>query len=122
MLATFPINEKASGQFTGILTQNDGITPLPLALLSTLTLTLYAIKADGTVVAINGRDLQNVLNTNNVTVDVNGNLTWTVQVGDTTLVETIPFERHIARFEWTWPGGVGRDEATLVVQRLTVVP
>jgi hypothetical protein len=112
----FPIDEKETGQYTGTIVGNDGVTPLPGATLSTLLLTLYVIKQDGTDQTI--RNVQNVLNANNVTVNAAGLLTWTIQVADTTLVETIPFERHIALFEFTWPTGAGKHEVILLVRNL----
>jgi hypothetical protein len=115
---TFEVNEKTSGRFTATLVGNDGVTPLPGATLSTLVLTLYAIKADGSDGIVNGRNAQNVLNANNVTISTGGLITWLFQVGDTTLVEDIPFERHIALWEWTWPAGAGKHEAILVVRNL----
>jgi hypothetical protein len=115
---TYPIDEKCSGQLTAVVVGNDGVTGIPAATLTTLVLTLYVIKADGTDSIVNGRNAQNVLNANNVTVDVNGNLHWVIQSADTALVEDIPFERHIALFEWTWPAGVGKHEVILVVRNL----
>ncbi len=115
---TFEVNEKTSGRYTATLVGNDGVTPLPGATLSTLVLTLYVIKADGTDAIVNSRNVQNVLNANNVTVSTGGLVTWLFQVGDTTLVEAIPFERHIALWEWTWPTGAGKHEVILVVRNL----
>lgn len=115
---SFPINEKATGTYTATIVANDGVTPIPGATLSTLVLSLYVIKADGTDGTVNARAAQNVLNANNVTVSAGGLLTWSIQVGDTTLVEAIPFERHIALFEWTWPSGAGKHEAILLVKNL----
>ena len=115
----FPIEEKETGSYTATIVGNDGVTPLPGATLSTLTLTLYVIKQDGTDQVI--RNAQNVLNANNVTVNAGGLLTWTVQVADTTLVEAIPFERHIALFQWTWPTGAGKHEVVLLVRNLRQV-
>jgi hypothetical protein len=115
---TYPIDEKCTGQCTARLVGNDGVTGISGAVLTTLVLTLYAIKADGTDAIINSRTQQNVLNANNVTVDTTGLLTWVIQSADTTLVEDLPFERHIALFEWTWPSGVGKHEIILVVRNL----
>jgi hypothetical protein len=115
---TFPIDEQETGRYTATIVGNDGVTPLPGATLSTLVLTLYVIKQDGTDGIVNSRNAQNVLNTNNVTVSAAGLLTWTVQVADTTLVEAIPFERHLALFEWTWPSGAGKHEVVLLVRNL----
>jgi hypothetical protein len=116
---TFAIDEKETGRYTATIVGNDGVTPLPGATLSTLTLTLYVIKQDGTDQVI--RNHQNVLNANNVTVDAAGLLAWIIQVADTTLVEAVPFERHIALFEWTWPSGAGKHEVVLLVRNLRQV-
>ena len=103
--------------------------------LNTISLTLYAIRADGTRAIINSRDHLNALNVNNVEVfnslqtrsdGVLYNLRWRIQVGDTTLVDPLPFERHIALWEWTWPrpaggNGAGKHEVVLNVQNLTEV-
>lgn len=118
---TFDILEATTGSYTGQIVGNDGITPLPLATLSTLVLSLYVVKGDGTIAYVNGRNAQNILNANNVVVSAGGLLTWTVQTADTTFVEAaLPFERHIGVFQWTWPGGTGKHEIVLVVQNLLV--
>lgn len=115
---TFEINERSTGTYPATIVGNDGVTPLPGATLVTFTLTLYVIKADGTIAYVNSRNAQNVLNANNVTVSAGGAVLWTIQVGDTTLVEVLPFERHIALFEWTWAGGAGAHEVILVVRKI----
>jgi hypothetical protein len=119
---SFDVLEQATGQFTATVVGNDGVTALPGATLSTLALTLYVIKTDGTIAYVNTRNAQNVLNANNVTVSAAGLVTWTLQVADTTLVEVLPFERHIALWEWTWPAGAGKYEVIFVVKNLTEVP
>jgi hypothetical protein len=118
----FGVNELSTGQYTAVIVGNDGVTRLPAVTLSTLTLTLYVIKQDGTQAVVNGRNVQNVLNANNVTVDPNGNLTWAIQVGDTTLVENVPNEIHRAVFAWTWAAGAGNHEVWLTVAQLLRVP
>ena len=89
-----------SGKFTGTLLDSDG-TAIPLANIDALTLTLTNA-ADGSTV--NSRSAQNVLNTNNVTVDsTTGALTWLIQPEDTTLVDTdLASEDHVAVFNWTY--------------------
>ncbi len=119
---TFPINELSTGKYAAVIVGNDGVTPLPAVTLSTLTLTLYVINSAGAQVVVNGRNIQNVLNTNNVTVDANGNLVWNIQVGDTTLVEAIAYEIHRAVFAWTWASGAGNHEVWLSVRQLPRVP
>lgn len=117
---SFLLAEKSTGTYTATVVANDGVTPLPAATLATLTLFLYVIKADGTSSYIRGAAglPQNVLNANNVTVDANGLVTWTIQTTDTTLIEAVDFERHIALFQWTWAGGAGKHEVVLVVKNL----
>jgi hypothetical protein len=116
----FPIAEKATGTYTATLVGNDGVTPIPFAALLTLTLTLYVIKQDGTDSLI--RNHQNVLNVNNVTVDAtSGLLTWVIQTTDTTLIEAVPVERHIALFEWTTAAIAGKHEVVLAVKNLRQV-
>lgn len=117
-----PINEQTTASVTAQITGNDGVTPLPLASISTLVLTLYATKSDGTDAIINGRNAQNVLNAGNVVVSITGQLTWTVQIADTTLVEDLPVERHIALFEWSGGFGAGKQEVILPIRNLRQVP
>ena len=117
----FGILEQATGSYTATITGNDGATPIPAASLVTLTLTLYVIKTDGTIGYVNSRNAQNILNANNVTVSAAGLLTWAIQTADSTLVEALPFERHIALFEWTTATVAGKHEMVLVVQALNEV-
>ena len=107
---TFEAKEKTTGHYTGVLTDDDGAT-LPAASLSTLTLSLYVVLTTGSLSYI--RNNQNVLNANNVTVDGSGNIDWHWQTTDTTLVENVPFERHIALFTWTTSVSTGRHEFVL---------
>lgn len=127
---TFDILEQASGQYRATVVGNDGVTFLPASTLQTMTLTLYVVKVDGTIGYVNARNAQNVLNANNVAVyetlqvapdGSTYNVLWTIQPADSTLVEALPFERHIALFEWTWPQGQGKHEVVLVVKNLQEV-
>lgn len=118
---SYEVAEKTSGQVTALLVDNDGVTPIPAAALATFTLHLYVVKSDGTIGIVNTRNHQNVLNANNVTVSPAGVVVWTYQVGDTTLVEALPYERHIALFEWTTATAAGKTEVVLVVRNLLEV-
>lgn len=112
--------EKTTPRYTAIL-QDDTGAPLPAVSLTTLTLTLYVIKSDGTTQIVNSRTAQNVLNANNVTVDGSGNLVWAIQTADTAILDdTLPVEQHIALWTWTWATGAktGRHELILVVKNL----
>lgn len=117
----YEILQNSTGTFSAGITGNDGATLIPLASLLTLTLTLYVVQTDGSIAYVNSRNAQNVLNLNNVTVSALGVLTWAIQTLDTALVEALPFERHIALFEWTAAGVVGKCEIILIVQDLTEV-
>lgn len=120
VIAEFEIDEKETGTYRGTVVGNDGVTPIPAASLATMVLTLFTVLADGSTTIINGRNHQNVLNANNVTIDANGLLTWAIQVADTTLVtSTLPFERHQALFEFTTvAGAAGKHPITIVVRNL----
>lgn len=117
----FEVLEQTTPRYTAQILDDTGVA-LPAASLSTLTLSLYTLDSTGTAVYI--RNAQNVLNANNVTVDTNGNIVWSVQVADTTLANTaLDFERHIALWTWTWSGGLktGRHEVILNVKNVTTI-
>lgn len=100
------VRERSSGVYSAQLLDQDGVA-IPAASLVTLTLTL-SVKDTGDI--INSRSAQNVLNTNNVTVDASGNLVWTVQPADHAVVATgRKVERHRAVFDFTWSSGTKRD-------------
>lgn len=117
----FEVLEQTSGAITGLLVDNDGVTPIPSAALLTLTLTLYVIKTDGTTGIVNSRNAQSVLNLNNVTITSGGIFTWIYQALDTTLVEALAYERHIALFRWTTTTAAGACEIVLNVRNLVGV-
>ena len=130
IVRAYDIDEQESGSYLGKITDNDGVTFLPGSTLTILKLTLWVVKEDGTTAIVNSRDHQNILNLNNGTVydtiqtDANGhqyNLRWAIQPADTTLVEVLPFERHLALVEWEWPQGKGKHEFELVVKNLQMV-
>lgn len=132
MSLTIELNEQASGGYWATILDEAGVL-VPGNVLSTLTLTLYVVNADGSLTIVNGRNKQNVLNQNDVTVfntlqtRADGktyNLFWQIRQGDTTLVtQALPTERHIALFEWSWPNNhFGKQEVLLAVLNLTEVP
>lgn len=116
----YQIDERETGQYTATITGNDGVTPLPGATLSSLLLTLYVIKQDGTEAVVNSRNQQSVLNANNGTVSAGGLFTWIIQSGDTAIIESfLQFERHYCLLEWAWPtGNQGKGEFILNVKNL----
>ena len=117
----------ATGKFTGTLKDADGAA-ISNANLLTLALTL---KDGATGETINSRNNQNVLGAaggsgqNNVTVDSNGALTWSIQTGDTSIHTTgTASEDHIARFVWTFTSGgqTKTGSATHVLHCVDYVP
>lgn len=122
--STVDVLEGETPRYTATLVDDTGAI-LPAATLTTMTLTLYVIRADGTTTYIRGSGLggQNVLNANNVTITAQGLITWQLQVADTSLVDQIPFEVHRALWEWTWPTNrAGKHEVFFTVKALNEVP
>lgn len=126
----FAIDEQESGSYLATITDDLG-NVLPGSSLLTLRLTLYVINSSGVLVIVNDRNHEDALNVNEVTVydtlqtlsdGRTYNLRWRIQPADTTMVENLPFERHLALFEWTWASGAGKHEFVLVVKNLTAVP
>ena len=124
MTPPFRVKEKTFALYKAVLVDENG-SPVPVAQLTTLTLTLYnadvAEPSPATGNIINSRNAQNVLNVNNVTVDSGGNVAWSVQDVDNIIVDqTKATELHIARFDFTYgtPVKPGRHEVRLRVENL----
>lgn len=114
--STVDVLEQETPKYTAVLKDDTG-TALPAASLTTLTLTVYVIASDGTLTYI--RNAEDALNAHNVTVDSAGNVVWSMQIGDTTLNENLPFERHVALWQWTWGSGKqGKHEFVFTVKRV----
>lgn len=114
----FEVKEQTTPKYTATVLDDAGIA-LPIASLTTITLTLYVVQSDGTLAYVNSRNAQNVKNANNVVIDSAGLLTWSLAVADTTLIEDLPFERHLALFQWTWGSSrAGKHEVILNVQQI----
>jgi hypothetical protein len=94
--------------------ENDAV--VPAASLSTLTLTFKDLVTGG---VINSRNAQNVLNTNQHTLDANGNLAWSMLALDNPIIGTglAPgdVETRVAEYSWTTISGkIGKT--TLYIQ------
>jgi hypothetical protein len=114
------VNEKVTAKYSAII-QDEDETALSSSDLQTLTLTLYD-KSTGTI--INSRNDQDVLNTNGVSVDANGNVVWLMDPDDNAIVtSTSKVEKHVALFKWTWDSGnkEGKHEIVIQVKNLTKV-
>ena len=89
--------------------------PVQGALLTTLTLTVLQ---EYTLTVVNGRDGQNVLNTNGVTIDTDGLLRWGLTVDDTVILnDALRKEMHRALFTWTFDSGTksGNKEVIIMI-------
>lgn len=101
-MTQFNVGEGTTQRYTAVIKDELGAA-IPGTQLTTLTLTLYA---EHTGAIVNGRDAQNVLNANNVTVDANGILVWLLQPADNAILDGgRAYERHIALFQWTYASG-----------------
>ena len=117
----FTVAEQTTRRYTATIQDETGAA-IPAASLTTLKLTLYD-RATGAV--INTRDDQNVLNANDVTVDGNGLLTWTMKPADNPILnDALAQEHHVALFEFTYASGAkrGQHEVDFVVRNASKVP
>jgi hypothetical protein len=111
------IDERTTPIYTATIKDAEGM-PIPLAQITTLTLTLFD-NATGSI--INGRSNQDILNTNGVVVEgTSGKLTWTMSELDTTIGNTASFyESRIGQFVWTYGGGKrGSHEILFTIRNL----
>lgn len=127
-LKRFTFDEGSSGSiaFTILDRLSD---PVPVAGITEAELTLFDWDTGAAGAGdsprpgiINGRDRQNVLNTNDVTLSdavTAGRVTWLVQPEDNVIVTNVrQVERHRAMFYVAWSGGAFRFECELVVKNL----
>lgn len=122
-IETFEISEGTTPDYIAYLLDKDQ-NPIPGSVLTTLTLTYFQ---EYTEEIINSRSLQNVLNTNGVTVDSVGKLTWTLGAADSAILDdSLHQEPHLARFDLSYPGPggteVSRHEVRLLVKNYRVTP
>lgn len=118
----YPQLEGASGRIAGYPTEEDGVTVIPNGTLTALALTLFV--DDGNDTIINSRNAQDILNANGGVIEADGRIVFTLAPADNPIVDAaLPFERHIALFEWTWGSGkAGKFQLILVVRNLQQVP
>jgi hypothetical protein len=103
--------ESTTGLLTFTLVDSAG-EGVPVSMLTTLTLTYYDV-ISGTIV--NTREVQNVLNANDVSVTTAGSpavttVEWQIQAADTSMVNPdLTLEYRVAQFRWTWDSGTRHD-------------
>lgn len=87
------LNELTSASYTATLQDTDG-NAIPVAAIVTAQLTLTDVD---TGEVVNGRDAQNILNANNVTIHAtSGLLTWSIQPADNA-VQTAGVQQELRR-------------------------
>jgi hypothetical protein len=123
----YEINEDSYAPYTTTLT-SDGSTPITLAAISTIEMTLVNV-ADTTLATsiINSRQKQNVKNANNCTMHATSGLfTWDIQPDDVEIVGSTPIggkEKHLATFTVTWDTTKQMHfEVLLIIENLRSVP
>ncbi len=115
--------ELTSGIVEGDLVDALG-NPIPASALMTATLTLWDVETGSPATSpstgiLNTRDAQDVLNTNNVTIDTVGHFVWAVQPADNVIVTSRrQVERHRAMFHFAWAAGALDYECELEVMNL----
>lgn len=107
-------------------------TPIPGSSLTTGTLTLFYRAPSGEVSVVNSRNAHDILGVgksgaNNVTIDGSGNVSWLLQVADTSPQSTLPAANdqwsHTARFTFAYGSGrVLIHEFAVPLRRVVAVP
>lgn len=130
---SFEVDEETTHQVLASIVDRDG-DAIPASSLVTLVATLkegtYTTVGGNSVfvpgATVNSRDNQDILNTNNVTVDANGLLTWSVQTVDTEIVNEDTAigarENHLMTITATTASDQVHLEVLLKVRNLSNVP
>lgn len=118
----FNVVEGGTVRIAGVITEEDGVTPIPGSLLTSLTIQVYDQDLDQTDIVTP----VSILNENHGTVDEDGNLIVLLTDAQNPIRnQDLPFERHTVLFRWTWgtdPLRHGFFEVILVVRNLAKVP
>lgn len=124
LFAVIAVNEKNSCKIAGTLLDQDGVA-VPLASVSSLTLTLYDRATDG---IINSRNAQDIKNANGGTLHAtSGAFTLTLSALDNPIVTTSTaaqaIETHYALIQASWSGnGYWSGLAQINVRQVHRVP
>lgn len=107
-----PIKEGTTPEISAVLLDLNDV-PIPGGVLTALKLTHYQ---QYSLAIINSRNAQNVLQTNNVTVDSNGKMVWKMVVADTVILnDALDTEPHVAYFEFSYLDGADTKVGRLVI-------
>ena len=126
--SVFQADEQTSPIYSFQMTDSADDTNIDEASLLTLKLTYYNI-ADSAI--INSRSLQDINDTNDGNVSTTGLVTWRITTADTVIVDTTAYEvneyeKHRARFDWTYTSSdattkTGRDEVDFHIRNLNLI-
>lgn len=118
-ISVFNVHERIRGDYGFTISDRNGIV-VPAATLTSATMSLYLTSPNGVgLIYVNGRQNQNILNLNNVTIDNDGRVTWDIQSSDMAIIDPfIFFEPRIAVFELVWPDGIILHEVTFNVRNV----
>lgn len=117
--------EGSTPQYSGVLTdENDA--PVGSGALLASKMTLYSVSSGA---IINGRNGQNILNANNVTISGAGVILWRLMEADTKIVDTNPgvvvTHRAVLVFDWLDAASTARQmvrEISLRIVKVTNAP
>ena len=124
MASKYYLNENNCYVLTFNLQDENG-TAISLASLGTLFCTQYYYNSELTtsdsyhLSTINSRYIQNIKNTNDVTVSATGTVTWEITKDDTVkLNSSTAQELHIALITWQWSGKQNSHEFYFYVNKV----
>lgn len=120
-IITTPYIAEATTALLALQLTDETDAPLTLGEIAAVTLTLYEKRSRA---ILNGRDEQDIKNTNGGIVDGDGSLGVTLSLDDNRLTSQSHLsEYHVALIEWTWEGGdkAGSKEVTFRVVNLAKV-
>ena len=122
-ISVFNVHERIRGDYAFTISDRNGV-PVPASVLTAATMSLYLTSPNGVPFTyINGRQAQDILNTNNVLISEGGRIVWDIQSADMEHFDpTQFFEPRIAVFAFVWPEGVILHEVTFIVRQVPNSP
>jgi hypothetical protein len=116
----FDVNERARGDYSFEIRDRNGIA-VPGSVVTSARLSVYLTsEVPANLKFVNGRNAQNVLQTNNVTISETGVVKWDIQSGDMAIIinNSAQYDPRIAVFEITWPQGLILHEVAFNVRNV----
>lgn len=120
---TVPIGERSTSQWTGTLVDEDGVTPIALASLTTVTLSVLRLSDLSVINSVSKTDIKN---TGRGTLHAtSGLLTIKFDRADNQLVDTTAtHEKHLWVIEYTYNAGAdgGALEIEVAIKGMATIP